>query len=100
MVTLKGKDGSLSKLDLNIAAGMIGDFDGDIYQLLFPSRSAANELRLTEAGVQKAMSQQQCSTELKQECFFDLSKKGIANVASDLRGGKAQISFKYNFLML
>lgn len=86
MATVKfGK--SERKLDLSYASGMIGDFDGDIYQLIFPSRKSITDLGLEQKDMVKNVSERAMLYRAKTQMLFGMAKEGIANVAADLKAG-------------
>ena len=70
------------RMDLSLASGMIGDFDGDIYQLLFPSR--ATRERLT--NMSKEALEADFVGRLMTRAFVEETKAGIKNYASQLSG--------------
>lgn len=74
-------------LDLSYASGMIGDFDGDIYQLIFPSRKATTKLGLEQKDMISKVSERGMLYRARTQMLFDMAKEGIANVAADLKQG-------------
>lgn len=74
-------------LDLSYASGMIGDFDGDIYQLIFPSRTATTKLGLEQKDMVTKVSERGMLYRARTQMLFDMAKEGIANVAADLKQG-------------
>lgn len=80
------------RLDLSLASGMIGDFDGDIYQLLFPTRSTLGDKGINllgGAGSQnlKKIAEERLIYRAKTRAIFDLAGAGMDVVAKRLEGG-------------
>lgn len=70
------------RMDLSLASGMIGDFDGDIYQLLFPSKATRQRL----SGMSQEALEADFVGRLMTRAFVEETKAGIKNYASQLSG--------------
>lgn len=70
------------RMDLSLASGMIGDFDGDIYQLLFPSKATRQRL----SGMSQEALEADFVGRLMTRAFVEETKTGIKNYASQLSG--------------
>lgn len=84
MLTEVHFNGKKRTLDLSLASGMIGDFDGDIYQLLMPTRKLRSGLS-TKATVETLTND--LTGRLLTRFFVDETKTGITNYAKGLSGG-------------
>lgn len=74
--------GASRRIDLSLASGMIGDFDGDIYQLLFPSKAARKALgSMSEEALEADF-----AGRLMTRAFVEETKAGIKSYASQLSG--------------
>lgn len=77
-------NGKKRTMDLSLASGMIGDFDGDVYQLMMPTRK-----------LRKSLSSQATTDALTNDLtgriltrfFVEETKSGISNYAKGLSGG-------------
>jgi hypothetical protein len=71
------------RIDLSLASGMIGDFDGDIYQLIFPSRAARSKFgKISQEALNADM-----AGRLATRLFVEETKTGIRQYAKQLSGG-------------
>lgn len=72
--------GVVRRFDISMASGMIGDFDGDTYQLLFPSKAARRNL----SNLSKEALAGDVSGRLMNRIFVEETSKGIRSYANKL----------------
>jgi len=77
--------GKMERMDLSLAGGMIGDFDGDIYQLLFPTRSNLGEKEINLLGKKgkanlENIAKQKLLYRAKTRVLFSMAGEGIDNL--------------------
>lgn len=81
--------GKSERLDLSLAGGMIGDFDGDIYQLLYPTRSNLTEKGINLIGNKGRANLEKIAKEkllyrAKTRAIFSMAGEGISNLAESM----------------
>ena len=88
-------DNTKRRIDLSLASAMIGDFDADIYQLLFPSEKQAKVLQESQSGRKQLVNQMMYGAETR--ILMEESKVGIANLAKVMavEGGLSDLGFMY-----
>jgi hypothetical protein len=79
-----GSQGAGRRIDLSIAAGMIGDFDGDLYQLMFPGRNIRKQFHQMSEDVLKQDLIHRAETRI----MVQESKIGLDNLGKLLSTGK------------
>lgn len=90
MMTEVHYGGQKRTIDMSIASGMIGDFDGDIYQLLYPTRKSAASIGLHGSGANKSLvelNKQGMLYRAKTQVLFEMASDGIKNIAEKMKGG-------------
>jgi len=86
-------------IDLSIAAAQIGDFDGDIYQLLFPSKENRNKLLQKHGG--EAAAQKWITNQImyaaETSILMDEASQGIKALGQTLEtGAPSQLRAAYS----
>ena len=81
--------GKVERMDLSLAGGMIGDFDGDIYQLLYPTRS-----NLTDKGIGligkggkenlQKLAKEKLLYRAKTRVLFSMAGEGVDNIRKSM----------------
>tara|TARA_B100000131_G_scaffold321606_1_gene372799 strand:- start:17258 stop:22648 length:5391 start_codon:yes stop_codon:yes gene_type:complete len=79
-----GQLGAARRLDLSMAAGMIGDFDGDLYQLMFPGR----KMRKSFHQMSEQVIEQDLIHRTQTRIMVEESKQGIKNLGKMLSTGE------------